>query len=127
MLLAFLVAMCFLGLAAYLAADAASLPARQEQLAIERAARYGRVRTRAPAAERQRFRERVLVPSINRLAAMTLRLNPKAKVDAIAARLLAAGLASRFSATQFLAVKSGLAISGGVLALLLSLSTSPAA
>ncbi len=56
MLLAFLVAMCFLGLAAYLAADAASLPARQEQLAIRRAARYGRVRTRGPAVARPHFR-----------------------------------------------------------------------
>ncbi len=127
MLLAFLVAMCFLGLAAYLAADAASLPARQEQLAIRRAARYGRVRTRVPAVARPHFRERVLVPAINRLAAMTLRLSPKAKVDAIQSRLLAAGLAPRLTPTQFLAVKSGLAIVGGFLALLLGISTSPAA
>jgi tight adherence protein C len=127
MLLAFVIAMCFLGLAAYLAADAASLPARQEQLAIRRAARYGRVRTRGPAVARPHFRERVLAPSINRLAAMTLRLSPKAKVDAIQSRLLAAGLAPRFTPTQFLAVKSGLAIVGGFLALLLGISTSPAA
>ncbi|HZR96684.1 MAG TPA: type II secretion system F family protein [Gaiellaceae bacterium] len=127
MLLAFLVAMCFLGLAAYLAADAASLPARQEQLAIRRAARYGRARTRGPAVARPHFRERVLVPAINRLAAMTLRLSPKAKVDAIQSRLLAAGLAPRLTPTQFLAVKSGLAIVGGFLALLLGISTSPAA
>jgi|SRR5579862_3086311 len=127
MLLAFLIAMCFLGFAAYLAAEAASLPARQERLAIQRATRYGRARTRAPAAARPRFRERVLVPAVDRLAAMTLKLSPKAKVDAISARLLAAGLAHRFSATQFLAVKSGLAIGAGVFALLLGISTSPVA
>src|SRR5579864_8654072 len=125
MLLAFLIAMCFLGIAAYLTAEAASLPARQEQLAIQRATRYGRARTIGPVVERAHFRDRVLVPAVNRLAAMTLRLSPKAKVDAIAGRLLAAGLAPRFSATQFLAVKSGLAIGGGFLALLLGVSTSP--
>jgi tight adherence protein C len=125
MLLAFLIGICFLGLAAYLAADAASLPARQEQLAIQRATRYGRVRARGPAVARPHFHERVLVPAINRLAAMTVRLSPKAKVDAIQSRLLAAGLASRFTPTQFLAVKSGLAIGGGFVALLLGISTSP--
>jgi len=127
MLLAFLIAMFVLGLAAYFAADAATLPARQEQLAVQRATRYGRARSRGPAAVRPQFTERVLVPAVNRLAAMTLRLNPKAKVEAIQSRLLAAGLASRLTATQFLAVKSGLAIAVALFALLLGISTSPVA
>jgi tight adherence protein C len=126
MLFAFLIGIGFLGFAGYLVAEAASATGRQRQLSLERAARYGRVRTtRTRAAERVPFRDRVLGPAVNRLAAMTLRLSPKATVDSIASRLLAAGLAPRFSATQFLAVKSGLALGGSMVALLFGLSTSP--
>jgi tight adherence protein C len=114
-----------LGVAVYLAADAATLPARQEQLAVRRAAAYGRIRTRGRGAERLRFSERVLTPAVNRLAAMTLRLSPKATVDSIGSRLLASGLAARLSATQFLALKSALAIGAGFLTLLFGVSTAP--
>jgi tight adherence protein C len=128
MLFGFLIGIGFLGFAGYLVAEAASATGRQEQLALERAARYGRVRTtRTRSAERVPFRQRVLGPAVNRLAAMTLRLSPKATVDSISSRLLAAGLAPRFSAPQFLAVKSGLALGGSLLALLFGLSTSPVA
>jgi len=125
MLLTFLVAVCLLGVAAYLVAEAASLPARQQRLAVQRAAGYGRRRRRTRAKERVRFSERVVVPAVNRLAQLTLRLNPKATVDGIASRLLAAGLAPRVSATQFLAIKSGGAIGLVVLALMVGASTSP--
>src|SRR5581483_10419272 len=47
-----------------------------------------------------------------RLAAIALRLNPKASADAIGSRLIAAGLAQRVSTSQFLAVKAGLALTG---------------
>jgi tight adherence protein C len=117
----------FLGAAVYVAAEAATLPARQEQLAVKRAAGYGRRRARGRSAERARFRERVLTPAVNRLAAVTLRLTPKATVASIGSRLLAAGLASRLSATQFLALKSGIAIGAAVLALLLGVSSAIAA
>jgi tight adherence protein C len=126
MVLTFFIAIAFLGLAAYLAADAASLPARQEQLALTRAARYGRRKVRRPgSAERLRFHERVIVPSVNRLASITVRLSPKATVEGIGSRLLAAGLAQRFSATQFLAIKSGLAFGLVFMAVVVSFSTSP--
>jgi tight adherence protein C len=116
-----------LGVAVYLAADAATLPARQEQLAVRRAAAYGRVRTRGRGVERLRFSQRVVTPAVNRLAAITLRLSPKATVDSIGSRLLAAGLAARLSATQFLALKSALAIGAAFLTLLFGVSTAPVA
>jgi tight adherence protein C len=122
-----LIAVTCLGLAAYFAADAATAPARQQELAIRRAARYGIARLRGPGTPRLRFRERVLTPGIQRLAAMTLRVNPKASVDAISKRLLAAGLQSRVSATQFLALKGGLALGGLVLVLFFAVVTSPVA
>jgi tight adherence protein C len=122
-----LIAVTFLGVAAYFAADAATAPARQQELAVRRAARYGIARLRGPGAPRLRFRERVLTPGIHRLAAITLRVNPKASAESIGKRLLAAGVQSRISATQFLALKGGLALGGLVLMLLFAAVTTPVA
>jgi len=127
MLIFFLFALCLLGLGVYLAADAASMPARQQQLAVKRAAGYGRARLRGRGLERLRFHERVVVPAVTRLAAMTMRLTPRATVEGIGARLLASGLAKRISATQFLAIKSGLGIGLALFALVLGFSTAPVA
>jgi tight adherence protein C len=69
----------------------------------------------------------VLTPAIHRLAAITLRVNPKATVEASASRLLAAGLATRVSATQFLALKGALALGGLLLTLLFGAVISPLA
>src|SRR5437868_13879188 len=99
-----LVALLFLGFAVYLVGEAATEPMRRQRVSVKRAVGYGRARRSGTVAERVHFRERVLLPAIGRLAAMTLRLNPKASVEAISGRLLAAGLASRITATQFLAL-----------------------
>jgi tight adherence protein C len=122
-----LLGVCLLGVAAYFAADAATSPAREQQVAVRRAARYGRSRIRSGAVERMQFRDRVVTPGIHRLAAMALRVNPKANVDTIGARLLAAGLAQRISATQFLALKGGLALSGLTFMLFVGIASSPIA
>jgi tight adherence protein C len=114
-----------LGLAVYLAAEAATSPAREQEVSIRRAARYGIGRVRAGAAPRVHFRERVVTPAVQRLAAATLRLNPKATIESISTRLLAAGLSARISATQFLALKSALAGGGIVLMILFGLATAP--
>jgi tight adherence protein C len=113
-----LLAVTVLGFAVYFAADAATAPAREHELAVRRAARYGLARLRGATAPRLRFRERVLAPAVQRLAALTLRVNPKASVESIATRLLAAGLSKRISATQFLALKGALALGGLVFMLL---------
>ena len=103
---------CFmLGFAVFLAGEVATAPQRRRQVALKRAARYGRARQEADNST-PRFRERVLLPGIERLAALALRINPKASVDAIGARLIAAGLNTRITASQFLALKAGLALVG---------------
>ena len=126
MLILFLAVM-FLGFAIYFAADAATAPARQQQLAVRRASRYGIARLRGADAPRLQFRERVLAPSVHRLAALTLRINPKATVESIGVRLLAAGLSSRITATQYLALKGGLSLGGIVLSILFAAATVPVA
>jgi tight adherence protein C len=103
-----------LATAAYFLAEAATLPARQRAVALRRAATYGRFRF-AQRDERDQFRDRVLVPMRNRLAAGVLRLNPRMTVEAVSAKLLAAGMNRRVTATGFLAFKAGTAVSGIVL------------
>lgn len=100
-----------LAAAAYLVAEAATMPARQRSVAIRRAATYGRLRL-AARRERESFKERVLEPGAQRLAALVLRVNPRMSVEAVTAKLLAAGLARTVSPTTFLALKGAVAISG---------------
>src|SRR6185437_6499093 len=110
-----LFAMLTLGLAVFLAGEVVTMPQRRRAIALKRASAYGAVRNeREPEVER--FKERVLVPAVERLAALALRINPKASADAIGTRLIAAGLSARISTAQFLAVKAGAALLGAVLA-----------
>ena len=111
-------AVLLLAHAAYLAGEVATLPARERVRSIRRAAHYGRVRLPG-GVERLHFRERVFDPTAARLASLTLRVNPKATHELVAARLLSAGLGRRISATAFLAAKGGFAIGGAVVGLLL--------
>jgi tight adherence protein C len=104
------------GLAVFLVGEVATSPQRRRQIALKRAAVYG-ARKRDDEQEVVRFKERVLVPAVDRLAAITLRLNPKTSVDSIGSRLIAAGLNTRFSTAQFLAFKAGLAVVGVFVAL----------
>ena len=106
-------AMLTLGLAAFLVAEVVTLPTRQRTLSVRRAATYGRARI-GPRLQVEPFRKRVLEPSKDSLARWVLKLNPKTTVEAVAARLLAAGLGRTISPTGFLAVKGALAI-GGIL------------
>jgi tight adherence protein C len=127
MTLLFVLALVLLGFAVYLVGETASEPMRRQRLAVKRATSWGRVRRSGNVVELVRFRERVLVPAVARLAAVALRVNPKATVEATSARLLAAGLSTRISATQFLALKGGLAIGGLLLAVVFALSSTPVA
>ncbi|HEY3543832.1 MAG TPA: type II secretion system F family protein [Gaiellaceae bacterium] len=110
-----LVACLMLGLAAFLAGEVATLPQRRRQVALKRAAAYGADR-RKNEDELPRFKERVFVPAVEHLAALALRINPKVSVDAIGARLIAAG-ATRVTTAQFLAIKTGAAVAGAFAAL----------
>ncbi|HEY2072703.1 MAG TPA: type II secretion system F family protein [Gaiellaceae bacterium] len=100
-----------LALAVFLATEVATAPQRRRQVALKRASTYGTRRGQTENAL-PRFRERVLAPAVDRLAALTLRLNPKASSDAVGTRLIASGLSARISTSQFLAVKAGLAVLG---------------
>jgi len=122
-----LIGVTVFGFATYFAADAATSPAREQELALRRASRYGVARLRGAAVPNLRFRERVLTPAIQRLAVLTLRVNPKASVEAAGKRLLAAGLSNRISATQFLALKGALALGGVFFMIVFGIATSPVA
>ncbi len=120
-------AVIMLALAVFLAGEVATYPQRLRSSAVKRAARYGRARRIAPYEQRARFRERVLDPGVKRLAGMTMRVHPRASMETIGARLLAAGIAQRVTTTQFLAVKSALAIGAVVAGIGLSFATMPVA
>ncbi|HWX08590.1 MAG TPA: type II secretion system F family protein, partial [Gaiellaceae bacterium] len=120
-----MLAVLLLGLAAFLAGEVATEPQRRRHQGLKRVATYGRARRDGTPTELLRFRERVLAPMVKRLAAIALRLNPKASAAAIGTRLVAAGLAARISVTQFLALKTGFAICGVVFAIAFGVQTVP--
>ena len=83
-----------LAISAYFVAEAVSAPARQRTLAIRRAATYGNFK-RATRSARDPFRKRALDPMKGSLAGWVLRLNPRTSVEAVSAKLHAAGLSRR--------------------------------
>jgi tight adherence protein C len=124
-MLVLFIAATVLAFAVYFAADAATAPARQQELAVRRASHYGAARLRGAELPRLKFRERVAAPAVHKLATLALRVNPKASLEATAQKLLAAGLSSRVSATQFMAVKGGSALAGLFFMILLGAATKP--
>jgi hypothetical protein len=117
MLLIVLGLACLAG-AAYLLGEAVTIPARQRQISVRRAATYGKLRLPGGIRERP-FRERVVEPLAERLAALVLKLNPKTTLDSVSARLLSAGLGRTVSPSSFLAAKAAFALGGIVLGLVL--------
>jgi tight adherence protein C len=126
-MLTLLISSLALGFAIFFAAEAATAPAREHRIAVRRATRYGLSRVRGNGQPILRFRERVFTPAVHRLAALTLRLNPKASMEALSARLLAAGLSARITTTQFLALKAGLGLGCFFVMAVLGIATSPIA
>ena len=104
----------FLAASAYLVGEVQTQPGRERDRAVRRAATYGRHRVATTGLERLRFHERVLVPATASLARLALRVNPRANLDAIAVRLLAAGMGRSITPTTFMAIKAGAAIGAGV-------------
>lgn len=122
-----LLATFVLGFALFLVGEVATYPQRRRKSALKRASVYGRARREAVPIELGRFHERVLEPSVKKLARFALRLNPRSSAEAIGTRLLAAGLSPRVTATQFLAAKAGLAIGGVAVAVLFGIAAAPIA
>jgi tight adherence protein C len=121
-----LFAMLTLGLAVFLVSEVVTMPQRRRAIALKRAAVYGNARNEQEH-EIVRFKERVLVPAVERLAALALRVNPKASADAIGSRLIAAGLSARITPSQFLAVKAGAALLGAISAVMFGVALGPLA
>ena len=105
-----------LGLAVFLVSEVATLPSRQREGSIRRAAHYGESRRRvSDHANVQSFRDRALVPMSTGLARFVLRINPRSTIDSINLKLLSAGMGRTLSPTTFLAAK-GLLAAGGFVA-----------
>jgi tight adherence protein C len=111
-----ILALMCLGAAVYLVGQVVTLPGRERELSVQRAARYGklgvRVRTQSP-----HFRQRVLSPLRDRLAGAVLRVNPRTSLEAVQIKILSAGLGRNLSATTFLALKGAGVVAGILLAL----------
>jgi len=101
-----------LGLAAYLIGEVATLPARQREGSLRRAATYGHRRRPASGRGQEGFRERALEPMKMGLAHAVLRLSPRMSVDKVSRRLMGAGVGRAFSPTSFLASKAVFAMLG---------------
>jgi tight adherence protein C len=107
-----LLALLCAGAAFFFVGEVATYPARLKAKSVRRATDYGRTRITTSERELVRFRERVLSPAASRLASLPLRLNPRTNVDAIGAKLVAAGLTHRVSTSGFLAIKGGATVAG---------------
>jgi tight adherence protein C len=101
-----------LGLAAYLIGEVATLPARQREGNLRRAATYGHRRRPASGLGQEGFRERAVEPMKMGLAHAVLKLSPRMTVDKVSRRLMGAGVGRAFSPTTFLASKAVFAILG---------------
>jgi tight adherence protein C len=99
--------------AVYLVGEVVTLPGRERDRAVRRAANYGRSRVATAGLERLRFRERVLAPATASLAGLALKLSPRATLESISARLLAAGMGRKITPTAFLAMKAAGGFAGG--------------
>jgi tight adherence protein C len=115
----FLALLC-IGGAAFALSEAATYPARVKARSIRRAAEYGRIRIPRSEQELVHFRQRVLSPLAGKLAAIPLKLSPKTSVEAIGARLVAAGLTQRLTSSAFLTIKGGALVAGCALGLLIA-------
>jgi tight adherence protein C len=113
-----------LGGAVFLVGEIATLPARQRQSSVRRAATYGRFRL--PGGPPQlRFRERVLMPASSSIAQLVLKLNPRVTVESVRMKLLSAGLANKIQPNAFLALKGAAAGGGLLFGFLIGVGSSP--
>jgi tight adherence protein C len=114
----FLALVC-IGGAVFMVSEAATYPSRLKERSIKRASEYGRVHIPRNELELLRFRERVVAPTASRLASIPLKLNPRTNVAAIGKKLVASGLSQRLTVANFLAIKGGTTVAGGLFGLLL--------
>jgi tight adherence protein C len=121
MLLIFAIAA--IGGAIFFIAEVATSPMRTRRELVHRAANYGRVRT-ITGKEMPRFRERALDPFVSKVATLVLRINPRMSVEAVSAKLMAAGM-RRTSPTTMIGAKGILGVGGLVFGLMLGTTAAP--
>ena len=78
-----IIAFVCVGGAVFVLSEAATYPARLKARSVKRASEWGLVRVPRNEKELVHFRERVLAPAAQRLAAIPLKLSPKTNVEAI--------------------------------------------
>jgi tight adherence protein C len=95
---------------AYLVAELITLPARQRQASVERAAAYVDVEPQGVEVEVAQG-----PPRFEGLNSLVVRTVPPAMIDSIAERLAEAGLAARITPSRFVLGKAGMGVAGFVL------------
>jgi tight adherence protein C len=116
MLILIVATACLAG-AALVMTRLATQPERDRRALVRHAAHYGAVRIAAAREERLSLRERVILPSIGRLAGLMLRLNRRESLAHVQQRLLAAGM-STVSPSGYLAAKGFLGALGALVGLM---------
>ncbi len=116
-------AIATIGFAVYFLAELATTPMRTRRNLVHRAANYGRVKV--AGKELPKFRERVFSPLTTQVARLVLRVNPKASTNAVAMKLMAAGMRNT-SPNGFIATQGILAIGCGFAGLVVFGAVSPA-
>ena len=111
-----LLAVLTIGFAAYYFAEVATAPMRTRRNLVHRAANYGR--EKVAGKEMPRFRERVMLPLTTQIAKLMFKVNPKASSDAIAKKLMAAGMRNA-SPNGFIASQGIFALGGAFFGLVL--------
>jgi tight adherence protein C len=117
------IAVATVGFAAYYLAELATAPMRTRRNLVHRAATYGR--EKVAGKELPRFRERVMIPLTTQVAKLMFKVNPKASTEAVAKKLMAAGLRNA-SPNGFIASQGIFAVGAGVFGLLLFGAAKPA-
>jgi tight adherence protein C len=118
-----ILAVLTIGFAVYYLAEVATAPMRTRRNLVHRAANYGRVKV--TGKELPKFKERVFGPLSMNVARLILKVNPKASTDAVAKKLMAAGMRNT-SANGFIAGQGIFAIGGFLVGLVLLGAASPA-
>ena len=112
-----------IGFAAYYLAEVATAPMRTRRNLVHRAANYGR--DKVAGKELPKFRERVMMPLTTQIAKLMFRVNPKASQEAVAKKLMAAGMRNT-SPNGFIASQGIFALMAGFFGLVLFGAARPA-
>ncbi|MGZ4358247.1 MAG: type II secretion system F family protein [Gaiellaceae bacterium] len=97
----------------FLVAEVATLPARERQALLRRAARYGRSRPILHGLEETSFRKRALSPLKRKTANAVLRIQPRISMEEVQLRLQSAGM--RDVSPEAMLATRGLAGGAGLL------------